>query len=141
MLQMGGSRVCVHGAQKGGFRAASEAAAAEIGLCCPLQWKNYLTVTAALSADIMGLDRKIQGRKLLDVHCLTCMCWPLCFTSSCACVIVFSSSRLCPSVNQKPLYRESPSAYPSLKISTVHIVALLRVTSSRNDCEVRIMTS
>lgn len=52
-LRMGDSRMCVHGAQEGGFRAASEAAAAEIGVCCPLQWKNYLTVTAALSADIM----------------------------------------------------------------------------------------
>lgn len=67
---MGDSTVCVHGAQEGGSRAASEAAAAEIGLCCPVQWKNSLTVTAALSADIMESDRKIQGRKLLDVHCL-----------------------------------------------------------------------
>lgn len=57
-------------AQAGWIRVVMEAAAAEIGLCCPLQWKNYLAVTAALSADIMELDSKIQGRKLLDVHCL-----------------------------------------------------------------------
>lgn len=55
----------MHGAQAGWIRAVMEAAAAEIG-----QWKNYLAVTAALSADIMELDSKIQGRKLLDVHCL-----------------------------------------------------------------------
>lgn len=33
----------------------------------PLPWNKCLTVTAALSADIMELDRKIQGRRLVDV--------------------------------------------------------------------------